>query len=196
MTFIETTTEKSLQINTIDQIFSTQEQSESNFFNRIIFLSSIVLVLISLFFIYHTFFQNSEIENNQKDTFSESIYTLENTTVALAVTSESNLDVDHSTSQRTILMDEIKEKDIFQISSLNRDGFYVMVGTFNNYKNAVKLQKMNPTQYTCHIFEPNYNDLNRVGLFISEGDLRKAENALLEIRNMQPKSWLMYNTMN
>lgn len=71
-----------------------------------------------------------------------------------------------------------------------------MVGTFSNYKNAVKLEKMNPTKYTCHIFEPNYNNLNRVGLFIDELDLRKAENALNEIRNMQPKSWLMYNTKN
>jgi hypothetical protein len=35
----------------------------------------------------------------------------------------------------------IEVKEIFQISSANRDGFYVMVGRFSNYENAVKLEK-------------------------------------------------------
>jgi hypothetical protein len=60
-----------------------------------------------------------------------------------------------------------------------------MVGKFSNYANAIKLEKMNPTEYTCHTFEPNYNNLNRVGLFIVESDLRKVENALNEIRNLK-----------
>lgn len=195
MTFINQSSENTLQYNTPNTAFIDKEESEVSLFNRIILFASLLLLLISSFFIYNAFFQNETIKSNHEVLFSGSSSEEPNKVVensVLPVNSFKNEVI----SPKEALLNLLEQKDVFQISSANQDGFYVMVGTFSNYKNAMKLQKMNPTEYTCHIFEPNYKNLNRVGLFIDDLNLRKAENALIEIRNMQPKSWLLYNTMH
>lgn len=102
-----------------------------------------------------------------------------------------------SSNSKKALLEKIKAKNIFQIKSEKPEGFYIMVGSFSVYQNAMNLQNNNPTQLSCYIFEPtSNNELNRVGLFVSETNLMKSEKVLSKIKMMQPQSWILYNSNN
>jgi aspartokinase len=82
--------------------------------------------------------------------------------------------------------------NIFQTASVNPEGFYVIVGAFKQFDNALKKQKTNPTDYSCYIIEDK-SYLSKVGLFISENDKQAAFQALKKAKMMQQDSWLLYN---
>jgi len=211
MTFINNTPEKVLEYNAqIDNNINHEEENEANIFSIAIKVISILLLIILLYFGYkyfssknvnsqviHSDIANEQNSNNENNDNSTDMPAILGTDKIKSI----NKEVETKKIEEEILENNVDstvqfEEEIFKISSSNPEGYYVMVGTFSDYKNAIKLQKMNPTEYTCHIFEPNYNDLNRVGLFISEKDERKAKNALTEIRNMQKDSWLLLNEKN
>ena len=134
-----------------------------------------------------------------KDVVSASVVALDTKFVSSRIEAPKetiNLLTENIIEPKNEILKLVEEKNIFHVSSTKPEGFYVMVGSFSEFKNAEKLQKMNPTDYKCYIFELNYKMINRVGLYISEKDMKKAENALVEIRNMQPESWLLYNSFN
>ncbi len=164
------------------------------------FIVGLILIIAFFFYSKSNTLKANELEvitlSNEKELFSEHKIEADNA-ISTNIDSEQNTEEELIANNINIgISDIIREKNIFEISSENPQGFFVMVGSFANYKNAIKLQKMNPTDFTCHFFEPNYNDLNRVGLFISANNERKAQNALKEIKNMQKQSWLLYNKKN
>ena len=52
---------------------------------------------------------------------------------------------------------------------------------------------MNPTVFTCYIFQGNNKNFNKVGLSISATNKKQAQKSLRKIKKMQPDSWLVYN---
>lgn len=78
---------------------------------------------------------------------------------------------------------------IFNISSSNPQGYYVVVGAYGELKNAKKLQKKNPTIFESYIFD---GKVKRVALFMGEDGNESAEN-LETIRFKYPDAWIMYN---
>jgi len=206
MTFINREMPESKNIEKSNNEFSKNENEESSFFKKIIIVSIGLLVVIVAYFIINTLsvadksvsidqISNIGIQNTKTESAikSNDISTILNTEI---ISNEIIVNESKTNEVNIALLKEVEENKIFQIASTNPNGYYVMVGSFSNYKNAIKLQKMNPTEFTCHIFEPNYNDLNRVGLFISKDKFRDAQNALKEIKNMNKQSWLLYNTKN
>lgn len=194
-----TVIENNAAIHTLSKEYQS-ENFEKKTFKKIVFSISIILFLIGLYFIINAFYPNSKDEKS-----SENISEINNQANNNLLSTNSIIDKDASFNNlaeidilkpKEELFKKIKEKNIFHISSSNPEGFYIMVGSFGVYQNAIKLQEMNMTEYVCYLFEPNYEEINRVGLYISETDLRKTENALTEIRNMQPESWVLYNSMN
>lgn len=113
MTFINTSTEKTLQINNSKNVFSTQEQTEVIFFNKVIFIVSIVLITISIFFIYNIFFQNKVIENKHDEIYSDA--TLKNpdeTSINNLINTNSfNNEI---SSPSKILLNTLEENNIFR----------------------------------------------------------------------------------
>jgi len=99
--------------------------------------------------------------------------------------------VNNKTNEKGII--NVNTTNIFKIYSTNPKGFYVLVGSFHEAENAQKKQKMNRSQYTCYIFDKSEQSYNRVGLFISSNDRKKAEKSLKNILKIQPDSWLVYN---
>lgn len=94
-------------------------------------------------------------------------------------------------------IDNVEDRDykgVYHISSENPTGYYILVGSFKNYDNALKLQNKNPTDFKCYIFEPNENDMQRVGLYVSSNNLEEAKMKLNKIKEMQKNSWLVFNT--
>ena len=182
------------------------EKRDRKRFRNIIIAIITVLLLILLYLLISHFISksktkidlnNESTDLNQIEVRDENKESITTTTDYLAdETGYDDTNESPSVKENTELIKQIEERDIFQISSKHPTGLYVMVGSFSIYDNARRLEKSNPTDFVCYIFEPNYNDLNRVGLYISEDDLRKTDNALKEIRNMQPESWLLYNTQN
>ncbi len=195
MTFIE----NNAAIHTLSKEYQS-ENLEKNNFKKIIITISTILFLIVLYFVISAFYINTKNENRSK-TVSEKSSKNETLLLSSNTNIEKNETFNHLIpinilNPKEELLKEIKDKNIFHISSSNPEGFYIMVGSFGLYQNALKLQEMNMSEYVCYIFEPNYEEINRVGLFISETDLRKTENALTEIKNLQPESWVLYNSMN
>ncbi len=93
-----------------------------------------------------------------------------------------------------IILEDINNRNVYTINSSKPEGFYIMVGSFYEYQNALKLQDMNPTDFICYTFDTTSEGFNRVGLFISDNDLKKTEIILKKIKMMNPDSWIIYNT--
>lgn len=195
MTFIDSQNNEAFKYKE----FQSEIKEEKRF--RSFMFVGIAIILFPIFYFTVCAFSPSEkVEKVEKELIIEQpIASLEKEPISLHNETEKisfNSIVETNFDKRTEILSLVDQKDIFHISSSKPEGFYVMVGSFIEYKNARKLEKMNPTNYVCYIFEPNYKAFNRVGLFISKDDLKKTQNALVEIKNMQPESWILYNTLN
>lgn len=79
---------------------------------------------------------------------------------------------------------------IFNVSSENPEGYYVVVGAYGELKNAKKLQNSNPTIFESYIFD---GKMKRVGLLLGDDDTEIMDN-LEALRFKYPDAWIMYNT--
>ena len=191
MTFINTPKETEIQ----DIAFETEIKEEKRF--KSLMVVGVSILLLPIFYLAICAFL--PVKQVDKDVVSASVVALDTKFVSSRIEAPKetiNLLTENIIEPKNEILKLVEEKNIFHVSSTKPEGFYVMVGSFSEFKNAEKLQKMNPTDYKCYIFELNYKMINRVGLYISEKDMKKAENALVEIRNMQPESWLLYNSFN
>jgi len=198
---------KNLETNNTAQ---TSNENPSNNKKRNIAFIIMAMLSIAIFISAKPFLTNVNnydnlVINSEKEEYKFEDFVLsEDEIVEFEITEIENLDNNENTTKSSLIditestrniLEEVKEQNIFHISSTKPDGFYIMVGSFSVYKNALTLQNNNPTQLACYIFEPNGNDLNRVGLFVSETDLQKAKKVLSKVKMMQPQSWIIYNSL-
>lgn len=171
---------------------------------NIIYVASAILS-IAVFMSAKPFLTNTPINEAHLDSSEKVEYNIEDFILSeeeIAEFGNENPYIDNSiegkvetsnSEKENIILEKIKEENIFQTKSNKPEGLYIMVGSFSVYQNAINLQSKNPTQLKCYIFDTDENNLNRVGLFVSNTDLNKAKMVLSKVKMMQPKSWIMYN---
>lgn len=202
MTFENNNQKKSLNLSNNNKM--EEENKERNYFKKIIIGILILLFFLALYFIYLNFSNSNWFNNSNSSemTIVDEFSYGNSDSVLLRENSDSISEYENETNNmsRTNIDEEfissLKGKHVYLLTSSEPTGFYAMMGSFSSYKNAIKLQDMNMTDFPCHVFEPNENNMNRVGLYISESNFSVAENILSEIRNMNENSWLVFNTTN
>ena len=156
-----------------------EENADSNKSKKLLYLLIPVILGLLAYFMYSSLFSNDKIDRN--------IDTIETTNNENVIENENEIEnsVNNIENEKTSISDTI-----YNLSTNNPTGYYAIIGSYSESKNAIKLQKSNKTSYESYIMKSKNT---RVALFLNTDD-DNVFSLLEDVKKSYPNAWLMYNT--
>ena len=156
-----------------------EENADSNKSKKLLYLLIPVILGLLAYFMYSSLFSNDKIDRN--------IDTIETTNNENIIENKNEIEnsVNNIENEKTSISDTI-----YNLSTNNPTGYYAIIGSYSESKNAIKLQKSNKTSYESYIMKSKNT---RVALFLNTDD-DNVFSLLEDVKKSYPNAWLMYNT--
>lgn len=159
-----------------------EEPEKSSIFKYILLLLFLILAGLAAFYFFNKNSKKKAIKKEKERierAYSDSVNTFDQEKLKQEIDAKYNTENGFNRISDTI----------YQLQSLNPEGYYVVIGSYSELKNAKILKKKQKTAFDSYLFE---QDKIRVALKISS-DEDQVFNNLNEVKNYYPDAWLLYN---